>query len=181
QMPSGFSNFFYQFLIMWHPDGGFVPNGHLRVGHVDQDLVSVPDQPPFRDVALYLREPNVWRIDDVLPLELGAVLVEAVGYEHRDVVQPRVPRRRSQHDPAVVLDDLEEGLHPLARPYESLLGEDEERVFHVYVLVDVVPAVDGQDPRDRGVGVLTYRFGGELSLPVLAVALTSSRDDVDVL
>lgn len=106
----------------------------------------MPYEPTDVDVAIHLRELGEGVVDDMLALELSAILVEAVRHEHGNVIHPRITRRRRQQDPVIVLDDLQELGGPLSTTNQSLLVKYEERSLNVSVLGDVVPAVDGDDP-----------------------------------
>lgn len=150
-----------------------VTSGVPHHRHLDQQLLAIPLQLVFTDVAFdlgILREPAVHR---VLPAELRDVLVPAVGDEHRRVVRPRITRGGAQENPRVRLSDLVEVLHPSARPHQPLLIKDEELVLAIDIVTDLVPAlylnpVHGYT-RERG-----------FVLPVPGVPLLRSRDDYNI-
>jgi hypothetical protein len=103
-------------------------------------------QPSHIDVSIHLRELGERVVDNVFSLELGTILIEAVGDEHGNIVHPCVTRRSGQKDPAVLFRKTQELLRPLSRSDESLFVEDEEGVFDVGVLSDVLPGINSENP-----------------------------------
>jgi hypothetical protein len=109
------------------------------VGHVDQDAVPQPVELVHAQVTLELGVATVMvAVDTVLTLELGPVGVEAVSDEQRNIVFRRVAGCGTQHDPTIVLSDLDERLRPSARPDDTLLIKYDEVTGDAIVLRHVV-------------------------------------------
>lgn len=75
--------------------------------------------------------------------ELSTVAIEAMCYEDGDIVHPRIGRRSGEKDPLIGFSDLVERLYPWSSTDYLLLIKNEECVFNIDILLDVVPAVDG--------------------------------------
>ena len=109
------------------------------IRHFDEELILVSHQLPDPKVAVNLGIFGVVVVDDVLPLELCAILVEAVCKEERNIVEPCIARRSREHDPAINPGDLDKRISPGPRSNSSLLVENEECIPDVRVPSDVVP------------------------------------------
>ena len=157
------------------------PFRSLGALHGDEHGPAALAQPVLVHPPVDLGELAPPGIYDVMALELGAVLVEAVGDEHRRVVHPRIARRRGQQDPLVRLGDLQEALDPRAGSDQTLLVEDEEASGEPVVLVHVVPRVDGDGHPAHGLVASDVEVEPQqFVLPLPGVALLGRGDDDQV-
>lgn len=81
--------------------------GMPLVRHVDQYLGLVVDQLSLFDVSINFGELAESVVDDVLSEELGSVLIETVGHEYWDVVEPSVARSCREQYPLILTSNLE--------------------------------------------------------------------------
>ena len=116
----------------------------------------------------------------MLPFELCAILIETIRNEHRNVVEPRVPRRGTEKYPLVLPRNLDERINPCSTTDKSLFVEDEERVLDFLVLLDVVPRVNRKNAGNCCILSLPYAELRKLALPVERVPLLRRCDDIDV-
>lgn len=87
-MPSVFQHLLQEFFVMFHLDRDVVTSGGTKIWHVDQQHGTKPLETIGLQISLDLRELGIRIIQDVLTLELGLVLVEAIGNEDRNIVEP---------------------------------------------------------------------------------------------
>lgn len=69
-----------------------VPARVSQIRHFDKKIGSLADQPPHVDVSVHLGELGESVVNNVLALELSAVLIESIRNKDRDIVHPRVAR-----------------------------------------------------------------------------------------
>ena len=136
--------------------------------HVHEDLLPKAQQLPLPKISLKTRITRSVVELAVLPLELGAVLEETIGYEYRAVVHPVITRGARQHDPLVGTRHLDKCLGPFAVPDGPLLVEYDEGVTDVAVVTDVVPRID--------CCVVCQPIHRDIPLPVKIIPLASSGD-----
>nr|AIE38383.1 hypothetical protein [Siphovirus contig89]AIE38426.1 hypothetical protein [Siphovirus contig89]AIE38469.1 hypothetical protein [Siphovirus contig89]AIE38512.1 hypothetical protein [Siphovirus contig89]AIE38555.1 hypothetical protein [Siphovirus contig89] len=136
--------------------------------HVYEDLLTKPQQLPLPKISLKTRITSPVVELAVLPLELGAVLEEAVGDKYRAVVHPVITRRARQHDPLVLTSHLDKCLGPFAATDGSLFIEYDEGVTDVAVVTDVVPRIDRR--------VVRQPIHRDIPLPIEIIPLASSGD-----
>lgn len=117
-------------------------------------------------VLSHLRVWYVRLILDMSFLEFRTILVETVGNKDRNIVEPGITRCCSKKDPVVSLGDEDKRFRPGPRSNNPLFVEYEEGIFHVLILVDVVPRVDVQYTGNRSVLRSPYAKLGELLFPV---------------
>ena len=61
--------------------------------HVNQNIVTMPNQSPGVNISIDLRILGKPGIDDVLSREFRFVFIESIRYKHRNIVAPSVSRR----------------------------------------------------------------------------------------
>jgi hypothetical protein len=154
--------------------------GVSLVRHVHKELVSPADEPPNIPVTKELVVSTSPPIHAVIILELRKIFDESIGPKDGHVIKPSVPRSCRKHDPVIVLGNLIECLNPGTSSDKSLLVEDEESIFALLVLVDVVPGVNLYDCSHGRVWVSCHPNLHEDVLPIELIALLSRGDDNDV-
>ena len=149
--------------------------------HVYKDSFSEPNKLSRVNVTVNLWEGAISRVNDMLLIELGSISIESIGDEDGDVVAPRISRCRREKDPGIVLCDFEEGLDPGSVPNDTLLIEDEEGIFNLRILFNIVPRID----YDLVLVVIAFRIsrkqkGQEFLVPFVSISLSSCGDDVKI-
>src|SRR4051794_8553153 len=179
-MPPSLDDLIQQFLVVIHVDRLGVPYSFLLVWHVNQDLVSKLYEPVYAGVTENFRKFRVGRVDHMLSYEISSRSVEAVSDKYRYVIHPCVPRCSTKKNPMISLGDFKKSANPGSTSNQPLFVEYEKSIFYVFVLLDVVPAINGKHAVKRSVLRLTDTYSCRLSFPVHAVALLGRCDDINI-
>src|SRR4026207_1810963 len=119
-------------------------------------------------------------IDNMVPLEFSAILVEPICNKHWDIIQPCVSWSGTKEDPVVALCDLEELGDPISTTNQPLFVEYEESPSDISVLSEIVPRVDSKYSMRSSFKSLTNSVFNKLFLPIKGISLLGSSDDIDV-
>ena len=149
--------------------------------HINQNIVTMPNQYTGVNISIDLRILGKPGIDDVFSREFRFVFIESICYKHRNVVAPSVSRRCGQQNPIVFSRNIKEGFHPGPRPNDTLFIEYKERSVDVLILLNVIPAIDNNL-------VIVYRYfwirshqkWGQFVFPFFCVSLSCSCDDIQI-
>ena len=155
-------------LLVGYRDVRPLLNSLLDKRHVNEDLLTKPQQLPLPKISLKTRIARSVVELTVFPLELGAVLEEAIGDKYRTVVHPVIARRARQHDPLVTPSHLDKCLGPFAAADSPLLIEYDEGVTDVTVVTDVIPRINRR--------VVRQTVHRDISLPIKVIPLAGSGD-----
>lgn len=150
------------------------------VWHVHKDLVSPLYEPSDLPIAMDLIVASSPSLNDVSVLESCKILDESVSAEDGHVIEPSVAWSCRKHDPVIVLGNLIECLNPGTSSDKSLLVEDEEGIFTLLVLVDVVPGVNLYGCSHGGFRVSCHPNLHEDVLPIELIALLGCGDDNNI-
>jgi len=157
-----------------------VSGGVSLVWHVHKELVSPADKTPNVSVTKKLVVSTSPTIHAMIVLEFRNVLDEAVGSKDGNVIEPIVAWSCRKHDPVIVFGNLIECLNPGTSSDKSLLVEDEEGIFTLLVLVDIVPGVNFYNGSHGRVGMPRHSNLHEDVLPIELIALLGCGDDNNV-
>src|SRR4051812_9704243 len=98
------------------------------IRHVNQDLVLESNKMTYVCVVVDPRILTECLIDHMSLNELRSVLVPAISDEYGNVVQPRVTRGGSKHNPSISLSDLDKPPRPRPTTHKTLFIKYEESV-----------------------------------------------------
>ena len=116
----------------------------------------------------------------MVSFELGRITIEPICNEDRDIIDPSVSRSRCKENPTVSFGNPLEGSNPSSITHESLFVENEEGIFHMLILTNVVPRVDRKYSTTGKIGSGTNSEPDSLRLPIKRVSFFCSCDDIQI-
>ena len=141
----------------------------------------MPVEPRHSEISHNFMALGIRSVYDVLLHELCSISIESIRNENWYIVKPRVPWGGTKKYPIIRSRDPEKGLDPGSTSDESLLIEDEEAVLDSFILVDIIPTIDGEHSSDSTIFMSANCIHCRLSVPVQAIPLLGCGDHEYVL
>ena len=70
------------------------------------------------------------------------IFIESVRNKDGNIISPYVPWCCRQDDPLVLLDNMKKRLNPHTAAGNTILVENEKRIFHPGIFLDIVPGIN---------------------------------------